>query len=211
MTINQVQTGSDRLDVLAVDDEPDTVRMLEVLLKRWDYRVSTATNGKQAWAKLEQPDAPRLVVLDWMLPDMDGIEICRRLRGREQRHYTYVILLTARDAKADMSEGFRAGADDFITKPFDHAELRMRVRAGERIIRLESDLAAKVQQLEETVSHVARLHDLLPICMHCGRVRDDQKVWHRLEAYVHEHAGTRFSHGLCEQCASKYYTGDDTP
>lgn len=191
---------------LVVDDDAPTLRLLKLLLSRWGYDVVQAVDGLEAWASLSGPDIPRLVVLDWMMPAMDGIELCRRIREQDgDEAYTYIIILTAKDRKSDMQDGFEAGADDYITKPFDHAELRLRLTAGERIVTLKNELSAKIGELEEALAHVQRLQGLLPICMHCARVQDDEKVWKNLEAYVQEHAGTKFSHGLCDSCMKLYY------
>jgi CheY-like chemotaxis protein len=140
-----------------------------------------------------------------MMPEMDGTEICRRVRNMLGSDYTYIILLTARGQKEDVVEGLEAGADDYITKPFDQAELRSRLRAGERILELKSSLAQKVRELEDALQHVRSLQGLLPICMHCKKIRDETQMWRRMEAYIEDHSDAKFSHALCDECLAKYY------
>jgi CheY-like chemotaxis protein len=130
------------------------------------------------------------------------------VRAAGNADYTYVILLTAKRQKEDVVAGLDAGADDYITKPFDEAELHSRVRAGERILTLKGALAEKVTELEAALEHVQRLQGLLPICMHCKKIRDDKHTWHRMETYIEEHSDAMFSHALCDECLSKYYSPD---
>jgi two-component system, cell cycle response regulator len=134
--------------ILIVEDEPVSRRLLEATLCRWSYEVITTTDGREAWEVLQQPEAPSLVISDWMMPDMDGLELCNRIRDSEKLGYTYLIMLTARGRKEDVIKGLEAGADDYLTKPFDHEELRCRVKIGERIINLER----RILQLANTDS-----------------------------------------------------------
>ena len=196
--------------VLLAEDEPLTRHLVTRLLQGWDYEVEVVEDGGEALDHLQRPQGSRLAVLDWMMPGLDGIEVCRRLRAGGETEYTYIILLTARTEKADVVAGLEAGADVYITKPFDEAELRSRVRAGERILALKGALAEKVEQLRAALAHVEQLQGLLPICMHCKKIRDDSNTWHRLETYIEEHSGAMFSHALCDECLAKYYS-DDRP
>lgn len=193
------------MQILIAEDDLVSCRMLEVMLTRWGYRVVVARDGAEAWSHISVPEGPRLAVLDWMMPEMDGTEICRRLREMKNLDYTYIILLTARGQKEDIVEGLEAGADDYITKPFDQGELRSRLRSGERILELKQSLALKVCELEEAIEHVTQLQGLLPMCMHCKKIRDDKQVWRRLEAYIEDHSAAKFSHALCDECLAKYY------
>ena len=146
-----------------------------------------------------------MAVLDWEMPGLCGPDICRLLRERKDESYTYTILVTARDAKEDAVLGLGAGADDYVTKPFHEKELLSRVRVGERVLTLESTLAQQIMDLKDGLDHLRQLQGLLPICMHCKRIRDDADVWHRLETYIHDHTGAVFSHGLCGQCMEEHY------
>jgi diguanylate cyclase (GGDEF)-like protein len=123
--------------------------MLNALLTKWGHSVVLTRDGQEAWRRLEQESSPRLVLLDWMMPKMDGLEVCRRIRkaAKEEDPYTYIILLTAKGSKENVVSGFEAGADDYIVKPFDEFELRARLKAGHRIIELQSELLKTKQDL----------------------------------------------------------------
>ncbi len=126
--------------VLIAEDDPIFRRVLQSWFTRWDYQVTAVENGLDAWEILQKDDAPQLAMLDWIMPGLDGIELCRRIRGGDNGAYRYVILLTAKDHKEDVVAGLEAGADDYLTKPFDVEELRARVRAGKRILDLQAAL-----------------------------------------------------------------------
>jgi len=192
--------------VLIAEDDPVSKGLLTASLTKAGYEVVSAEDGQQAWRVLQTPESPRLAVLDWMMPGMDGVEICRRLRRLEGGEFFYMILLTTKNLQEEIVEGLTAGADDYLTKPYDPHELRLRVRAGERTLLLQSALKAKVEELQEALEEVKQLQGLLPICMHCKSIRDQNNVWHRMEAYIARHADVRFSHGLCEECLKKYYS-----
>jgi two-component system cell cycle response regulator len=139
--------------VLIAEDDPIFRRILESWFKKWDYQVTAVENGVDAWEVLQREDAPQLVILDWMMPGMDGIEICRRIRSGDQGVYRYVLLLTAKDDKQDVIAGLEAGADDYLTKPFDVNELRARVRAGKRILDLQAALIRAKDDLQFAAAH----------------------------------------------------------
>jgi diguanylate cyclase (GGDEF)-like protein len=126
--------------VLIADDDPVSRHRLQRRLAEWGYEPVVVTDGDRAWEALEAPDPPELAVLDWMMPGLDGLEICRRLRRDERSSYTYVILLTGKSAKADLLAGLEAGADDYLTKPFDLQELAVRMRIGKRIVSMQHEL-----------------------------------------------------------------------
>src|SRR5262249_16386679 len=147
---------------------------------------------------------PPIALLDWNMPGVEGPQICEYVRARAGS-YTYMILLTARNQTSDVVTGLKAGADDFITKPFNPEELLARIRVRQRIIRLETSLATKVAELEAARAQVGQLEGLLPICMHCHKVRTEEKTWQQIEAYVEQRSSTRFSHGLCDGCLTKLY------
>lgn len=139
--------------VLIAEDDPIFRRVLENWLKKWNYRVTSLENGLDAWSVLQQKDAPQMAVLDWMMPGLDGIELCRRIRSHEGGPYKYVLLLTAKGSKEDVVAGLEAGADDYLTKPFDVNELRARVRAGKRILELQSALLRVQNELQFESAH----------------------------------------------------------
>jgi diguanylate cyclase (GGDEF)-like protein len=140
------------MKVLIAEDDSISRRMLEAFLVKWGYEVMVATEGEEAWGILQGNDAPRLAILDWMMPGRDGIDICRSVRQRKGRPYTYILLLTARGQKEDIVEGLEAGADDYVTKPFDPYELRARLRAGRRIVELQEQLLQAREALRDQAS-----------------------------------------------------------
>lgn len=191
------------MKILIAEDDPVSRRLLQAALIKWGYEVIVTTNGKEAWDALQQPGAPSLLVLDWLMPETDGVEVCRQARATPALKSSYIILLTSRGSKEDIVQGLEAGADDYVTKPFDHGELRARVQVGTRVIQLQSALADRVKELEEAIANVKQLQGLLPICSYCKKIRDDGNYWHRVESYIAGHANVRFSHGICPDCTSK--------
>jgi two-component system cell cycle response regulator len=141
--------------VLIAEDDPIFRRILVSWFKKWNYSVTAVENGLDAWELLQREDAPKMAVLDWMMPGMDGIELCRKIRSRDQGPYRYVLLLTAKDDKQDVVAGLEAGADDYLTKPFDVDELRARVRAGKRILDLQTALIRAKDELQFAAAHDA--------------------------------------------------------
>jgi DNA-binding response OmpR family regulator len=191
------------MKVLIAEDDPVSRRLLQAALVKWGYEVTTTNNGKEAWQALQTADAPSLLILDWLMPEVDGVEICREARKMPALKSSYIILLTSRGSKEDIVKGLEAGADDYVTKPFDHGELRARVQVGSRVVELQSALADRVEELEEAIASVKTLQGLLPICCYCKKIRDDGNYWHRVESYISGHANVRFSHGICPDCSEK--------
>ena len=136
------------MKVLIADDDPVSRRLLQSYLQKWGYEVTVAVNGADAWRLFEQGEFP-IVVSDWMMPEMVGTELIRRIRASQRPHYVYTILLTSRSQKEDLVEGMDAGADDFVGKPFLAEELQVRLRAGERIVKLERALADQNRELRD--------------------------------------------------------------
>ena len=186
--------------ILIAEDDLVSRRMLEATLSRWGYEVVVTSDGEAAWHILRGKEAPRIAILDWMMPGLDGIEVCRHVRSLPRPDAPYLILLTAKGSKSDIVSGLQAGADDYIVKPFDREELRARVQAGVRILSLQASLAARVRELEEAMARVKTLQGLLPICSYCKRVRNDGDYWQQVESYVSDHSDARFSHGICPDC-----------
>jgi DNA-binding response OmpR family regulator len=172
--------------ILAVEDDAVARAVLRQALRRLGHDVIEATHGANAWEVLQ--NAPvRVVVSDWMMPEVDGLELCRRIRRRSGAEYIYFILLTGRDATSDnQKEAADAGVDDFLTKPLDFGELWMRLRVAERILQYTT----QVRQLEQ----------MLPICSYCKKIRDDQNYWQQIEGYISERTGSDFSHSVCPDC-----------
>ena len=141
-----------------------------------------------------------MAIIDWMIPGMDGLQICKRVRDATQSEPTYIILLTARGSGDDIVAGLESGADDYVTKPFDREELRARLHAGFRTLELQKGLASRVKELESTLLRVKRLQRLFPICPHCKKVRGDENYWQQVEEYVSEMSGAQFTHSICPEC-----------
>ena len=141
------------MKILIADDDPTIRTILQSALVRLGYRVEIAGDGDQAWSLLQEPQAPELAILDWKMPGMTGIEICQRLRQRQDAPYVYVVLLTGLDTLNDLVAGLEAGADDYMTKPFKPAELNARLRSGRRVLDLQRELLAAQAQLSELANH----------------------------------------------------------
>ncbi len=192
------------MKALIADDDLTYRRMLQALLAKWGYEVLVTSDGDSAWQVLQAPDAPQIAILDWMMPGKDGVEICRQIRESSQSNPKYIILLTSKGGKEDVVSGLDAGADDYITKPFESEELRARVQVGERILRLQSELATRVKELQEALDQIETLEGILPICMYCKKIRNDQNYWQQVESYISQHSQAEFTHGLCPECFEKH-------
>jgi DNA-binding response OmpR family regulator len=175
--------------ILIADDERMTTMMLSRTLEDWGFEVTVADDGASAWACITGDDPPALAIVDWMMPGLEGIELCRRIRETPPPAPIYLILLTSRTSRSDLVAGLEAGADDYLTKPFDPVELRARIHVGQRTLGL--------------MASIKRLSGLLPICSYCKRIRSDQNYWEQVESYVTEHSDARFSHGICPDCFDK--------
>jgi len=185
---------------LVADDDRVTAEILSRTLKRWDFEVTAVGDGIRALEYLRAATAPTLAILDWMMPELDGPEVCRRVRRDLPLANMYLVLLTARESPGDLVMGLDAGADDYITKPFDAEELRARVQVGIRVLALQERLAERVAELQAALVNVKQLRGLLPICSYCKRIRGDDQYWQQLEGYIAEHSDAQFSHGICPTC-----------
>src|SRR3989442_7191042 len=177
------------IPVLVVDDDAVSSAQLGALAKAAGYDVKSAYNGREAWELLQLARIP-IVISDWYMPEMDGPELCRRVRSRVREPYVYFILVTARGGKQQYLAGMEAGADDFIAKPGGPDDLRAPLKGAERI----PGLRKEIEQLEV----------LLPICSYCKRIRNDHEEWEPLEKYIEEHFEQLLSHGICPDCYIKY-------
>jgi phosphoserine phosphatase RsbU/P len=196
--------------ILIAEDEPVARRLLQKSLERWGYDPVVCTDGTEALAGLMAPDGPAVAVLDWMMPGLDGLEVCRRVREAARPRQPYLILLTGRSRTEDVVAGLTAGADDYLTKPVHRGELEARLGVASRVVQLQERLAARVQELELALSRVRQLQGLLPICSYCKRVRDDKNYWSQVEHYIVEHLDVRFSHGICPSCLEAVLEADRT-
>src|SRR5580698_8659309 len=174
------------MKILIAEDDPVTVQILRFTLLHYGHEVVSANNGAEAWEKFDA-DPFRVIVSDWMMPGVDGLDLCRKVRSRPKTDYTYFILLTAvNTGRENLRHAMDAGIDDFLTKPLDREAILMRLRVAERIL--------------EYTTQIRALKELIPICMYCKRIRDDSNYWDQLETYIHMHTGSNFSHGICPEC-----------
>ena len=177
------------MKILIAEDDPVSVKILQFTLEQYGHEVVVATSGTEAWEKFDA-DPVRVIVSDWMMPGLDGLQLCQQIRERPQTDYTYFILLTAINTGRDnLRQAMDAGIDDFLTKPLDREAILMRLRVAERIL--------------EFTTQIRVLKELIPICMYCKRVRDDSNYWDQVETYIHHHTGSNFSHGICPHCLDK--------
>jgi len=146
---------------LIAEDDPVTRRLLEARLRKWGHEVLACSDGAAAWEILKKKDAPRLVILDWMMPEMEGVEVCRQVRALKRERYVYVIILTGKDSTEDVVSGLEAGADDYVIKPFDPYELRVRIESGRRVVELQSQLIEAKANVETVNDELKRAHDEL--------------------------------------------------
>ncbi len=188
------------MKILIAEDDPVSRRILQATLVQWGYEVAVTLDGRQAWDVLQREEAPSLAILDIMMPGMDGLEICRRVRQSPTTTPPYLILLTAMSGYESVVRGIEAGANDYLSKPFHREELRVRVAVGVQMLELQRALAARVDELEEALSQVKQLQGMLPICSYCKKIRDDQNYWQKVENYISDHTDVKFSHGICPDC-----------
>jgi len=178
-----------RAKILIAEDDPIASQVLRLALQRLGHEVVVARDGAEAWRLFDEGPV-RVIISDWMMPGLDGLQLCDKIRNRTNTPYTYFILLTGTHTSAeDYSRAMDSGVDDFLLKPFDPATVRARIRVAERII----TFATEVKQLK----------DLIPMCSYCRKIRDDQDYWQQVESYINEHTGSRFSHGICPDCLTQ--------
>jgi len=173
------------MKILIAEDDVTSRLVLGATLNKLGHQVTAVRNGAEALEEINGADIP-ILISDMVMPEVDGLELCRRIRAANRPKYTYIILLTSVGGKYGYLVGMRAGADDFITKPFDEEQLVARLGVAERIIKLQSQ--------------VKQLAGLVPICMYCKKVRDDQNYWQQVEQFIARRTDAKFSHGCCPNC-----------
>ncbi len=192
------------MKILVAEDDPVWRKLVPAALDTKSHDVVVVSDGAAASRLLLGENPPALAILDWVMPGMTGLEICHRLRHAELPRPPYLILVTSMGRTEDIAKGFEAGADDYITKPFDANELRARVHVGIRMIGLQDRLAERVTELEEAMARVRQLDGLLPICAWCKKIRNDGNYWQQVEHYITEHTEARFSHSICPECRAEH-------
>jgi phosphoserine phosphatase RsbU/P len=178
-----------RTRILVVEDDPISSTILKTVLEKFGYETVITRDGNEAWNEFNK-EPVRLIVSDWMMPGMDGLSLCAKVRERSQTLYTYFILLTANHTNPEnYALAAAAGVDDFLTKPIDREAIRMRLGVAERILKYTAE--------------IRRLKELIPICVYCRKVHDEHDYWERVETYIQKETGSRFSHGACPECCEK--------
>jgi sigma-B regulation protein RsbU (phosphoserine phosphatase) len=193
------------MKVLVADDDRIAATLLSQTLRQWEFDVTVVGDGAEALRHLlaHGSSAPLVAVLDWMMPQIEGAEVCRRVRLEMPLANMYLMLLTSLEGRRNVITGLDAGADDYLVKPFDPDDLRARINVGMRVLSLQERLAERVTELQEALANVKVLHGLLPICSYCKRIRGDDQYWMQVEAYIAERSDAQFSHGICPPCAEQ--------
>lgn len=178
------------MKILIAEDEPVAETILRNTLEFFGHEVIRASNGGEAWKTFDR-EPVRLVVSDWLMPGLDGLGLCNKIRGRKDTPYTYFILLTAQQpASENYALAMDSGVDDFLTKPLNRSVVRMRLRVAERILRF--------------TTQIRQLQDIIPICAYCRKIRSDNNYWQLVEAYIKDQTGSSFSHGICPTCSDAF-------
>lgn len=195
----------DNINILVVDDDPDILLAAVRLLRKAGYHVFEAQNANNCLSILNEEKID-LVLLDVVMPDMDGYEACKKIKAGDNTRQTYVVLLSGmKTSPDDQSEGLEIGADGFIARPVTNRELLARVEAMVRIINAERERDRLIEELQKALNQIRTLEGIIPICMHCHKIRNDQEAWDRLEKYIEENSEARFSHSICPECLEKLY------
>lgn len=188
------------MNVLLADDDQNSRHVLRAILTGEHYDVVEVDNGLAALETLQHATEAFVALIDWEMPGLEGTEVCRRVRELSNAQPIHLILLTARDSKADVVQGLRTGANDYIVKPFNRTELLARVGIGAQMVGLQRSLTQHIEELEEALKRVKQLSGLLPICSYCKKIRDDSNYWQQVESYVMVHSEAQFSHSVCPSC-----------
>lgn len=190
--------------ILVVDDIPKNLEVIGNILSLEQYQISVAGDGQKAWNILQRL-SPDLILLDIMMPAIDGYTLCRRIKSLEDKKDIPIIFITAKSEPDDLVKGFASGAVDYITKPFNAAELSARVRTHIALYRAKKRNEFLIEELQAALAQVKKLSGMLPICSSCKKIRDDEGYWNQVESYISAHADVRFSHGICPACVRKEY------
>jgi phosphoserine phosphatase RsbU/P len=185
------------MKMLIAEDDAVSATILQHALEALRHEVVATRNGLDAWEAFDR-EPVRLIVSDWVMPGLDGLGLCQRVRERKKTAYTYFILLTSKETGPDNYDlATKAGVDDFLTKPLDRATLRMRLRVAERIQRFTTE--------------IHQLKDFIPMCAYCRKIRNDDDYWQGVETYINEQTGSNFSHGICPSCAAAVLAELESP
>jgi PleD family two-component response regulator len=202
--MNNIKINVSKPNILVVDDTPANLHLLVGILRNAGYKVRPANNGQRALLVAEK-EHPDLILLDIVMPEMDGYEVCEQLKADERTYDTPVIFISALDETFDKVKAFSTGAVDYITKPFHAEEVLARVTAHITIRNQQKLLEAHNAELQEALAKVKLLSGLLPICANCKKIRDDEGYWQDVAVYVRDHSEADFSHGICPGCLKELY------
>jgi CheY-like chemotaxis protein len=191
--------------ILIAEDDLTSRLTLTELLKKQGHEVVAVVNGTEALEELRKPDAPALAILDWLMPQVDGAEVVRQIRTLKTDRPPYLIMLTIRGEKADIIRGLTAGANDYLSKPFDAGELCARIEAGRRMLDMQDSLASKVEALKRALEQIKTLRGIVPICAKCKNIRDDEGYWNQVEVFIRDRSEAEFSHCICPKCMEQLY------
>jgi PleD family two-component response regulator len=195
--------AEEKQKILIVDDTPANIQILDETLKD-EYEIYFALNGKDALHHAETA-MPDLILLDIMMPDMDGYEVCRTLKNNLLLKNIPVIFITALDQANHETKGLDLGAIDYITKPFNPTIVRLRVKNHLELKKHRDSLTLRNAELQEALAKIKTLSGLLPICASCKKIRDDKGYWNQIESYIGKHSEAEFSHSICPECTKKLY------
>lgn len=191
------------MKILIAEDEYTTRLMVQVCLENWGYSIESVEDGKKAWDIINQNNPPQIAVLDWEMPGISGIDLCRKIKSLDRSSPIHVILLTARDSKNDISQGFEAGADDYITKPFNDDELGARIRVAERIVTIQSSLNSSLEELREALDMVQSFEEPVAVCSTCQKIGAFDGSWRTPEKLLEYPVDPRFIQLDCPSCKAK--------
>jgi DNA-binding response OmpR family regulator len=198
------------MTILVTDDDPAVLALTGSVLRRAGYEVIETSTGREC-LEAAHKDHPDLILLDVMLPDMSGVDLCRQLKADKALHGTFIILLSGVQVSSEyQADGLNVGADGYIIKPISNKELVARIQAMERIKDAEDALRKKEKEQEELIAklqaaleEIKTLQGLIPICSSCKKIRNDEGFWDQLESYLSKHTDAVFTHGLCPECFHK--------
>lgn len=191
--------------IMVVDDDPDILFATVRILKNAGYSVIKASSASESLALLDEY-RPDLILLDVVLPDMKGTDLCRKIKNDPTHKGAHIILLSGKMTSTDdQTEGLDIGADGYIVRPVSNRELEARVKAMVRILLTERERDRLIVELKKALSEIKTLSGLLPLCSHCKKVRDDKGYWNQIDAYIRQHTDADFTHSICPECAEKYY------
>jgi phosphoserine phosphatase RsbU/P len=190
--------------ILIVDDQPINIQAICGLFTN-DYNVKIATCGIKALEIVGGVKPPDIILLDIQMPEMDGIEVLKRIRRMPIEKPPYILILTVMGEESEIIEGLNAGANDYLTRPFKPGELTARVEVGRRMVEMQDTLLSKLHELRKALLEISTLRGMLPICAQCKRIRDDKGYWNQIETYISSHTGAEFSHSLCPDCIKTLY------